>query len=54
MCGDIVRFEHNITGKNLHSHPGHQAPLSGRQEVTGYGSNGDGDVSDDWKIECNT
>ena len=54
VCGDNVRFEHNSTGRNLHSHSNFKAPLSGRQEVTGYGSAGEGDAADDWKIECNT
>ena len=52
-CGDRVRFEHNLTGKNLHSHTGFYAPLSNRQEVSGYGDNGDGDLNDDWLVECN-
>ena len=29
-CGDIVRFEHNNTGKNLHSHSQYKAALSNR------------------------
>lgn len=27
-CGDCVRLEHMLTGRNLHSH-GHFAPFSG-------------------------
>ena len=48
-----MRFEHNSTGKNLHSHAGFQSPLSNKQEVSGYGDQGDGDSGDDWMIECN-
>ena len=52
-CGDRIRLEHNLTGRNLHSHAGVQAPLSGNQEVSGYGDGGDGDQNDDWEVECN-
>ena len=52
-CGDTVRFEHNNTGKNLHSHSEYKAPLSNRQEVTGFGDDGSGDNGDDWQIMCN-
>lgn len=31
-CGSVVRLEHMLTGKNLHSHP-FQSPLSRNQEV---------------------
>ena len=31
------------TGKNLHSHSAFDSPVSGRQEVSGFGDNGDGD-----------
>ena len=52
-CGDKVRLEHNQTGKNLHSSKGKAAPLSQRQEVSGYGDDGMGDRGDDWQLECN-
>ena len=42
-CGDIVRFEHMNTGRNLHSHARFDSPVSGRQEVSAFGDNGDGD-----------
>jgi dolichyl-phosphate-mannose--protein O-mannosyl transferase len=51
MCGDSVRLEHMNTGKNLHSHS-FKSPVSGRQEVSGYGENGEGDSSDNWILEC--
>ena len=50
-CGDVVRLEHVDTGKNLHSHL-FRAPLSGNQEVSGYGENGEGDTGDNWQITC--
>ena len=52
-CGDKVRFEHNQTGKNLHSHANYKAPLSQRQEVSGFGDDGMGDQGDDWELVCN-
>lgn len=52
-CGDKVRFEHNPSGKNLHSHSTFKAPLSQRQEVSGFGDDGSGDNGDDWELVCN-
>lgn len=52
-CGDVVRLEHLDTGKNLHSHL-FRAPLSGFQEVSGFGENGYGDTGDNWKISCDS
>lgn len=53
VCGGILRLEHNPTGKNLHSHTNVQGPLSGRQEVSGFGDDGYGDQGDDWQVVCN-
>lgn len=50
-CGSSIRLEHASTGKNLHSHL-FRAPLSGNQEVSGYGDNGQGDTGDNWVLEC--
>lgn len=52
-CGDTVRLEHVSTGKNLHSHL-FKAPLSGNQEVSGFGgeNSGRGDSGDNWKVIC--
>ncbi len=50
-CGDIIRLEHSETKKNLHSHL-FRAPLSGNQEVSGFGENGNGDTGDNWQIVC--
>ncbi|XP_071042125.1 protein O-mannosyl-transferase 2 isoform X3 [Parasteatoda tepidariorum] len=49
--GDLIRFEHVITRRNLHSHK-EAAPITKRhQQVTCYGENGTGDANDVWKIE---
>lgn len=47
--GDKIRLTHLGTKKNLHSHQ-YQSPLSQKQEVSGFGDNGDGDVGDDWEL----
>ena len=52
LCGDNIRLEHTTTGKNLHSHSQFGSLLTGKQEVSGFGSNGEGDGGDDWIIEC--
>lgn len=52
LCGDKVRLEHANTSKNLHSHS-FQSPVSGRQEVSAFGDDGDGDMGDNWIIQCN-
>ncbi len=51
-CGQKVRLEHIVSGKNLHSDPEFKAPFSLRQEVSLFGSNGRGDSNDDWVLEC--
>lgn len=35
----------------MHSHL-FKAPLSGLQEVSGFGDNGEGDSGDNWKVMC--
>lgn len=52
-CGEVIRLEHVETGKNLHSHL-FKAPLSGNQEVSGFGENGKGDTGDNWQVICET
>jgi len=48
--GDIIRLEHVMTTRNLHSH-NEKAPLTKNlMQVTGYGDKGHGDSNDDWKI----
>ena len=41
------------TGKNMHSH-NVRSPLSQRNEVSGFGDDGEGDDGDNWIIECLT
>lgn len=48
--GDIIRLEHVATKKNLHSHTA-SSPLTGQQEVTAFGENGEGDANDNWRVE---
>lgn len=49
--GDVVRVEHLATRRNLHSHAGFPSPVTGQQEVTGFGQSGVGDGNDDWRVE---
>jgi hypothetical protein len=49
--GAIIRLEHQLTRRNLHSHAGIPSPVSGQQEVTCFGDNGNGDSNDNWRIE---
>ncbi|XP_025105908.1 protein O-mannosyl-transferase 2-like isoform X2 [Pomacea canaliculata] len=49
--GDLVRLEHVMTQRNLHSHR-EPAPLSKRHyQVSGYGVKGTGDANDIWLVE---
>ncbi|CAH0557963.1 unnamed protein product [Brassicogethes aeneus] len=50
-CGSSIRLEHTETKKNLHSHH-FSSPLSGNQEISCYGDNGDGDTGDHWTVVC--
>ncbi|EFN85014.1 Protein O-mannosyl-transferase 2 [Harpegnathos saltator] len=48
--GDLIRLEHVITRRNLHSHK-EIAPISKKHyQITGYGENGTGDANDVWKV----
>jgi hypothetical protein len=47
----VLRLEHFLTHRNLHSHRGIPSPVTGQQEVTCFGSFGIGDSNDNWKIE---
>lgn len=51
QCGDLIRLEHLLTKKNLHSHL-FSAPLSHGQEVSAFGKDGDGDTGDNWFVMC--
>lgn len=50
-CGTKIRFEHIQTGRNLHSHL-FSSPLSGHQEISAFGEEGEGDSGDIWEIVC--
>ena len=49
--GDVIRLEHVLTRRNLHSHSGHPSPVTRQQEVTCFGNGGQGDGNDNWKVE---
>jgi len=51
LCNSVIRLEHVVTGKNLHSHV-FPSMLSNSQEACGFGENGDGDVNDNFRIIC--
>jgi len=49
--GDVIRFQHIATKRNLHSHP-IPAPVSKlNNEVSGYGDDKIGDFQDYWVVE---
>lgn len=50
-CGSNLRLTHVQTGKNLHSHH-FSSPLSGQQEVSAFGTSGEGDTGDNWTVLC--
>lgn len=50
-CGENIRLTHLSTGKNLHSHL-FQSPLSAEQEVSAFGTDGEGDTGDNWTVVC--
>ncbi|KAL9894158.1 protein O-mannosyl-transferase 2 [Glossina fuscipes fuscipes] len=48
--GDLIRLEHLVTKRNLHSHP-ELAPMTRKYlQVTGYGEDGKGDANDVWRL----
>ena len=47
----MIRLEHLETHRNLHSHKV-SSPLTRKNEVSGYGDDGDGDGGDNWVVEC--
>jgi len=52
-CNDIIRLKHLNTNRWLHSHRDHRAPISHKQEVTGYGQGlQQSDRGDDWRVIC--
>ena len=50
-CGGKIRLEHSQTSKNLHSHL-FRAALTGNQEVSAFGEEGNGDTGDNWIVRC--
>jgi len=51
-CGSKVRLQHLETTRNLHSHL-FSSPLSGHQEISAFGEDGEGDTGDVWEVVCN-
>ena len=47
----IIRLEHILTERNLHSHGQFQSPDTHQGEVTCYGEFGRGDDNDNWRVE---
>jgi dolichyl-phosphate-mannose--protein O-mannosyl transferase len=47
--GTKIRLTHMETGANLHSH-NVRSPLTSQQEITAYGSEGEGDTGDNWIV----
>eukprot|EP00966_Prymnesium_polylepis_P233412 5398454-Prymnesium_polylepis.1 len=43
----VLRLMHKETGRNLHSHE-IESPVTGQQEVSCYGDDGEGDENDNW------
>ena len=50
-CGDSIRLTHAVTMRNLHSHH-FRSPVSRNQEVSAFGSDGEGDDGDVWVVQC--
>lgn len=44
-CGDTIRLEHALTKRNLHSEEIYQSMISGGQEVSAFGFEGEGNDS---------
>jgi dolichyl-phosphate-mannose--protein O-mannosyl transferase len=51
--GDIIRLEHAITRKNLHSEARFTSPVAHQQEVSAFSpqNNGVGNLYDNWQLE---
>jgi dolichyl-phosphate-mannose-protein mannosyltransferase len=51
VAGSIIRLEHIMTKRNLHSHK-EKAPLTKSHfQASGYGKDGIGDANDNWVVE---
>ena len=51
-CGDLIRLEHVMSGKNLHSHEIRSHIAGGWEEVSGFGNGGVGDGGDNFRLVC--
>lgn len=51
QCGSTIRLTHNDSNRNLHSHQV-RASLTSQYEVSGFGSDGEGDHGDNWRVHC--
>lgn len=47
----VIRLEHLLTGKNLHSENDFQSPSSHQVETSCFGENGIGNAKDNWRLE---
>ncbi|EGR29828.1 stromal cell-derived factor 2, putative, partial [Ichthyophthirius multifiliis] len=50
-CGDVIRLEHVVTQKNIHSTQ-NKCHMNHHQEVISFGTNGHGDYFDNFMIQC--
>lgn len=58
-CGDVIRLEHALTRRNLHSEQIFQSMVTKNQEVSAFGNGGNGNQSkiilyldDNWIVRC--
>eukprot|EP00041_Stephanoeca_diplocostata_P003995 m.39927 g.39927 ORF g.39927 m.39927 type:complete len:221 (-) comp14770_c0_seq1:114-776(-) len=49
--GRIIRLQHALTKRWLHSHAEFKSPLSSKQEVSAYGSREESNTADNWRVE---
>jgi len=49
--GDLIKLQHLVTGRNLHSHNIPAIKDKKFYQITGYGDDGEGDDNDVWRIE---
>ncbi|KAJ8654883.1 hypothetical protein O0I10_009448 [Lichtheimia ornata] len=49
---DEFRLKHQQTGRYLHSHPDIPSPVTGQQEVTGFGGEDETDENDIWVLQA--
>ncbi|CDH51769.1 hypothetical protein RO3G_05118 [Lichtheimia corymbifera JMRC:FSU:9682] len=49
---DEFKLKHKETGRYLHSHPDIPSPVTGQQEVTGFGGDDETDENDIWVLQA--